>query len=66
MQSETIGMRLGDGELLERYSVDGDQPAFEEVVERYQEMVKRVCRQVIGSNDEADDASQQVFVAPAL
>lgn len=55
-----------DTELLARYTADGDQQAFAELVERYQPMVQRVCRRVIQSNYEADDAVQQVFLALSM
>src|SRR4051812_47678847 len=51
-----------DGQLLQRYASTGDQGAFSEVVRRHQQLVFRVCRRVTGSNADAEDALQQVFV----
>jgi RNA polymerase sigma factor (sigma-70 family) len=57
---------LTDSALLALYSVEGDQLAFAELVNRYQPMVLRVCRQVLAGCQQAEDASQQVFVTLSM
>jgi RNA polymerase sigma factor (sigma-70 family) len=68
-QIETL-MRIGpignlsDGQLLERFldRREGGEAAFESLVARHGSMVLAVCRRVLGSADEADDAFQATFV----
>ncbi|MFK7819168.1 MAG: RNA polymerase sigma factor [Planctomycetaceae bacterium] len=55
----------GDRELLRRFSLDSDEEAFAEVVRRYERLVMSVCRRVIGSGPEADDAFQATFITLA-
>ncbi len=51
-----------DGQLLARFTADGDETAFEALVERHGVMVMRVCRSVLGDAHEAQDAFQATFV----
>jgi RNA polymerase sigma factor (sigma-70 family) len=55
---------LTDGELLERF-VDSRETnaeaAFSELMERHGRMVLRVCRQILGNSQDADDAFQATF-----
>jgi len=54
-----------DRTLLSRYAMsqdDGAEEAFRVLVERHGPMVLRVCRQVIGDLQEAEDATQAVFL----
>jgi len=68
-QIETL-MRIGplgnvsDGQLLERFldRREGGEAAFESLVARHGGMVLGVCRQVLGSDDGADDAFQATFL----
>ncbi|WP_168222101.1 RNA polymerase sigma factor [Aquisphaera giovannonii] len=59
---------LGDGPLVDAFldgREDESERAFEEVVNRHGPMVLRVCRQVLGDRDHADDAFQAVFLVLA-
>jgi RNA polymerase sigma factor (sigma-70 family) len=52
----------GDGSLLERFLVEGDESAFEAIVARHGSMVLGVCRRLLGDPHDADDAFQATFV----
>ncbi len=68
-QFETL-MRVGslgnvsDGQLLDRFLErrEGGEAAFESLVARHGGMVRVVCRNVLGSAEEADDAFQATFL----
>ncbi len=66
----TVGV-AGDADdrtLLSRYALsqdDGAEDAFRILVERHQPMVLRVCRRVMGDLQEAEDATQAVFLVLA-
>ena len=60
----TIG-ETDDRGLLERFRRDRDEraeAAFRILVERHGPMVQRVCRQVLGDEHDAKDATQAVFL----
>ena len=55
---------LSDGELVERFldRREGGEAAFEALVARHGGMVLGVCRNLLGSSDDAEDAFQATFL----
>jgi RNA polymerase sigma factor (sigma-70 family) len=54
-----------DGQLLEAFAATRDESAFEEIVRRHESLVLNVCRRRLNSIQDAEDASQAVFLALA-
>jgi RNA polymerase sigma factor (sigma-70 family) len=54
--------QISDGELLTRYCEHKDTVAFEALVRRHGPVVLAVCRQVLGSVHDAEDAFQATFL----
>lgn len=54
--------QLSDGELLSRYCEHKDTGAFEALVRRHGPVVLAVCRQVLGTVHDAEDAFQATFL----
>jgi RNA polymerase sigma-70 factor (ECF subfamily) len=52
---------MEDRDLIERFK-KGDKNAFDELVERYKDMVFRVVYRMLGDRTEAFDVSQEVFL----
>jgi RNA polymerase sigma factor (sigma-70 family) len=57
--------RLTDRQLLERFTAQGDQAAFEAIVRRHGPMVLRVCRSALRDEHAAEDAFQATFLVLA-
>ncbi len=51
-----------DIELLQVYARTGDQSAFAELVSRHASLVYRVCYRTLSNRQDAEDASQAVFM----
>jgi RNA polymerase sigma factor (sigma-70 family) len=54
-----------DQELLAAYAATGDEPAFAELVARHGRMVYRTCLRSLGSEHDAEEAAQAVFLVLA-
>ena len=51
-----------DQELLVTYAATGDESAFAELVSRHGRMVYRTCLRTLGSEHDAEEAAQAVFL----
>jgi RNA polymerase sigma-70 factor (ECF subfamily) len=50
-----------DIQLVDRFK-NGDTPAFEELVLKYQDRIYNLCRHMLGNAHDAEDASQDTFI----
>jgi RNA polymerase sigma factor (sigma-70 family) len=51
-----------DGDLLRRYVAQGDEAAFEALLRRHGPMVLGLCRRLLGTAQDVDDAFQATFL----
>ena len=57
-------MTTTDRMLLQRWVSSRDAEAFKELSKRYAQMVYATCRRILGDASEAEDLTQDCFVAP--
>src|SRR3990172_587744 len=60
-EREAVGPSLDEAALIERF-LSGDETAFDQIVERFQDLVFNLSLRLLGSRDEAHDLSQEVFI----
>jgi RNA polymerase sigma-70 factor (ECF subfamily) len=53
---------VNDDQSLIRAYRNGDVGAFDEIIEKYNRMVFGICWRMLGSVDESEDVTQQVFI----
>ncbi len=58
---QAVGLSLDESALIER-CLSGDETAFDQIVERFQDMVFNLSLRLLGRWDEAHDLSQEVFL----
>jgi RNA polymerase sigma-70 factor (ECF subfamily) len=60
-QRQAVGLSLDESALIDR-CLSGDETAFDQIVERFQDMVFNLSLRLLGRWDEAHDLSQEVFL----
>src|SRR5438128_2094434 len=62
LASAQTAQNLPDGQLVRAFIVHQDERAFSELVNRHGRLVLHVCRQVLGHEQDAEDAFQATFM----
>ena len=57
--------KMTEKRLLDRFIDDGDQDAFQVLIERHGPMVLGVCRSVLRDSHDVEDAFQMTFMSLA-
>ena len=60
-EREAASLSLDETALIERF-LSGDETAFDQIVERFQDLVFNLSLRLLGGRDEAHDLSQEVFL----
>ncbi len=60
-EREAASLSLDETALVERF-LSGDETAFDQIVERFQDLVFNLSVRLLGRRDEAHDLSQEVFL----
>jgi RNA polymerase sigma-70 factor (ECF subfamily) len=60
-EREAASLSLDETALIERF-LSGDETAFDQIVERFQDLVFNLSLRLLGGRDEANDLSQEVFL----
>ncbi len=61
VEREAASLSLDETALIERF-LSGDETAFDQIVERFQDLVFNLSLRLLGGRDEAHDLSQEVFL----
>ncbi len=61
--SATLNYNLDDMELLRRFASQGEIEAIKSLILKYRDLVYVTCRRRLDSDADAEDATQQVFLA---
>ena len=48
--------------MLVRRCISGDAVAWEEIVQRYNRRIYNICYRFVGTSDDAQDLTQEVFI----
>ncbi len=61
MDKKNENIFMDDAELMERVK-NGDEPAFREIVFKYQQTIYNLCLRYVGQKQDAEEVTQDVFI----